>query len=435
MKKVEHVFWLSSIIFLICHSYLIPLENFDISTNEEYKQVSAQELLDKIDLGQILYLIDCRPEREFNAGHIPGAVNVSINSLSFNKDTLVQKRMKEIQKTEERKISFVLIDEETGEAYIPYSKLRELIVQLPQKKDQEVILYCRRPSCTRSPLAAEWILSLGYEKVYRYAGGWEEWSEKKYPVKNFEGLGNPKAFKLADNVFAVEGLYHSKSPLASVNAGIIMTPESVIFIDSGMSISSAEYLLNLARKKMSGQKKFYLILTHSHSDHVFGMRVMKDRGAEVIGHSKTAEHLKDDNGEYIRFIIDMDKITMEQGKERYGHVVLFEPDRYVDDDLSLNIDGEEIHLLVTPGHTPDSICVYHPASKTLFAGDSVYSGLNPSTRFGGPDEWKQWISHLERLKSLEINKVVPGHGYICGLEAIDQNILFLKKEIDKTLEH
>lgn len=416
--------------FFICFLLLLAADRSDISRNPEYKILASQELLEKVNSGQTLCLIDCRPADEFNAGHIPGAVNVSIDSFGFSRDTAVKKTMDEIQAAEAREIRFVLIDGETGEEYMPQSKLSELMVHLPRNKAQEVILYCRRSSCTRSPLAARWVLSLGYTNVSRYEGGWQDWSEKKLPVEGFEGLGNPKVFKLAENVFGVEHLYHSKGPLAGVNAGIILTPESVIFVDSGMSIASSEYLWRLAQKKMEGQKKIYLILTHSHSDHVFGMRVMKDRGAEVIGHILTAEHLKDDDGNYFRFIIDMDGITREEGMKRYGPVVLYEPDRYIEKDTCLTIDGEEIRLFVTPGHTPDSICIYHPGSKILFAGDSVYEGMAPGTRFGGPEEWKEWISHLERLKKLDIKAVVPGHGKICGIRVLDQNISFLKRKID-----
>jgi glyoxylase-like metal-dependent hydrolase (beta-lactamase superfamily II)/rhodanese-related sulfurtransferase len=431
MKKRQFVLSLFVFGLVICHSDILAFDKHNISQKLEYKILAAEDLLEKINSGLMLYLIDCRPADEFNAGHIPGAVNVSIDSFGFGRETMVKKSLGEIQEDEGREIRFILIDGETGEEYMPQLKLEELMVQLPQDKDQEVIIYCRRPSCTRSPLAARWALSLGYTNVSRYEGGWQDWSEKKLPVESFEGLGNPEVSRLADNVFAVERLYHSKGPLAGVNAGIILTRESVIFIDSGMSIASAKYLWRLAQKKMTGQKKIYLILSHSHSDHVFGMRVIKDKGAEVIGHKLTAEHLKDDNGQYFRFIIDMDKISPEEGMKRYGHVLLSEPGRYIEHDTCLTIDGEEIHLFVTPGHTPDSICIYHPGSKTLFAGDSIYEGMDPATRFGGPEEWKLWISHLERLKELDIQSVVPGHGKISGIWVLDQNISFLKQKLEK----
>jgi len=397
----------------------------------DYRNLTAEKVMERIGSGEILYLIDCRPPEEFNAGHIPGAVNVSIDSFGFDRDTAVKKNLDGIQETEAREIHFILIDAESGEEYMPRSKIEELSAHLPQNKDSEVVFYCRRPSCTRSPLAAGWALTLGYTNVSRYEGGWQDWSGKNLPVEEFEGLGNPAVRRLGKNVFAVEHLYHSRGPLAGVNAGIILTSESVVFIDSGMAVASAEYLWRLALKKMTNQKKIYLILTHSHSDHVFGMGVMKDRGAEVIGHKQTAEHLEDDNGEYFRFIVDKDRITAEEGINRYGRVSLSAPDRYIGKDTRLVIDGEEIRLLVTPGHTPDSICVYHPESGTLFAGDSVYEGMDPATRFGGPKEWKEWISHLERLKRLDIQTVVPGHGKIGGIWLLDQNIFFLKQEAEK----
>ena len=127
----------------------------------------------------------------------------------------------------------------------------------------------------------------------------------------------------------------------------------------------------------------------------------------------------------------MDKITPEEGTKRYGHVVLSEPDRYIEQDTCLTIDGEKIQIFVTPGHTPDSICIYHPGSKTLFAGDSVYEGMDPATRFGGPKEWQEWISHLERLRKLDIQTVVPGHGKISGIWILDQNISFLNQKLKK----
>ncbi len=78
---------------------------------------------------------------------------------------------------------FVLVDSATGEEYMPQTKILELVASLPQNKHEEVIFYCRRPDCTRSPLAARWALALGYRNVFRYEGGWEVWAEKKYPVE------------------------------------------------------------------------------------------------------------------------------------------------------------------------------------------------------------------------------------------------------------
>jgi rhodanese-related sulfurtransferase len=148
-----------------------------------YKILSAKTLLQKINRGEIPILIDCRPEDEYRAGHLPGAVNVSMDSYGFGKKTLIKVAMEKIIKQTGRQIHFVLIDTATGEEYMPRKKLLELLKYLPDDRDKKVIVYCRQPACTRSPMAARWIVTLGYKNVFRYAGGWKEWKEKKYPVE------------------------------------------------------------------------------------------------------------------------------------------------------------------------------------------------------------------------------------------------------------
>lgn len=250
----------------------------------------------------------------------------------------------------------------------------------------------------------------------------------KEKISNLPGLGNPKIHKLTETVYAITDLYHSAGKLAGVSAGIIFTSNSVIFIDSGMTIASGEFLWETARKKMKGKEKLYLILTHHHSDHVFGMRAMQEKGAKVIAHKVVkASFIEFDGKRYKRFLVERAGWSIEKGDMIFGDVILSEPDQLIEQDTILNFDSEEIHLVLTPGHTTDSISVYHPKSKTLFAGDTIYEGMRLTTRFGGPEEWKLWISHLERLKQLEIDTIVPGHGKLCSVKEIDRNIAYLKE--------
>lgn len=241
------------------------------------------------------------------------------------------------------------------------------------------------------------------------------------------GLGSPVVHELSDNVLAITGLYHSSGPQAGVAAGIVFTENTVVFIDSGMSIASAEFMWELASERMMGNEDLYLILTHGHSDHVFGMKVFVDKGATVIGHKDLKGFILEHAPDYKDFIINMEGWTQEQGDEILGDVVLTPPDQLIDEDTVLNIDGTELHILFTPGHVPHEISVYVPSTKTLFAGDTIYEGMRLNTRFGGPEDWKLWISHLERFKKLDIETIIPGHGDICAKDEIDRNIDYLKK--------
>ena len=103
-----------------------------------------------------------------------------------------------------------------------------------------------------------------------------------------------------------------------------------------------------------------------------------------------------------------------------GEAVLSRPDQTITQDTVLDL-GEEIHLLAVPGHTPGDIAIYHPRSKVLFAGDAILEGMDPYVR---PDSIsiKTWIKYLERLKELDIEWILPGHGALSKPDIIDSNI-------------
>jgi len=239
-----------------------------------------------------------------------------------------------------------------------------------------------------------------------------------------QGVGDPQIQEIASGVFVITKLVHFFAEIG-VNAGIIHTPESVIFIDSGMSAYSGEYLWNLAKERMTGDEDLYLILTHKDTDHCFGMNEIRKHGATVIAHEHTAEIIHTER--------DLSKNSIaKRAKKKYypddvlGEVILSRPEQTLTHDTTLNL-GDEIQILSVPGHTSGDIAIYHPRSKVLFAGDAVLEGMDPYVR---PDSIsiKTWIRNLERLKELDIEWILPGHGALSKPDIIDSNILFLMRE-------
>lgn len=242
--------------------------------------------------------------------------------------------------------------------------------------------------------------------------------------------------KIAENVYAVLDLAH---PIG-VNAGFVVTEEGVVVVDSGWTHASALTILGYIDAVAPHGDVRYLIWTEHHADHIFGGHPFKERGAEVIAHRLVSEFLQDEGRSYVsqqrgaRNDVWRNSTIVPEGCDFgatfFRDVELVLPDRTIDEETMLRVGREEIRLIPTPGHLRDSICVYLPRAKVLFAGDTVYSGYPPTTRFGDQELWRLWVSSLERLCELEIRTIIPGHGAPCGRDELERNAGFLRKLLD-----
>lgn len=233
--------------------------------------------------------------------------------------------------------------------------------------------------------------------------------------------------RIAENVYAVMDLYH---PIG-VNAGFIVTKRHIVYVDSGHTIPSARTIYGYSKAAAPENEPSYLILTDHHTDHIFGMKVFRDVGATVLGHERLDRWMK----EYLMPNFGKVLKTFELDEKAtdliYGDVELFPLDVKVDRDTKIDVDGEEINILTTPGHWEACLSVYIPSSRILFAGDTIYSGFNPTTRFGDEELWRKWINSLEKISELDIKQIVPGHGRICTKEEIPRHIRHLENLLEK----
>jgi hydroxyacylglutathione hydrolase len=104
---------------------------------EDLPQVSAHTLMDFIDFGERLTVVDVRSDSEYAGGHIKGAKHIYLGD--------VPKKLKE----------------------------------LPHKEDT---IFCICGGGSRSSLAASILLKNGYENVYNVFGGMKGWEAAKFPV-------------------------------------------------------------------------------------------------------------------------------------------------------------------------------------------------------------------------------------------------------------
>jgi glyoxylase-like metal-dependent hydrolase (beta-lactamase superfamily II) len=100
------------------------------------------------------------------------------------------------------------------------------------------------------------------------------------------------------------------------------------------------------------------------------------------------------------------------------------------------VDGLEVHVVGTPGHTSDSLSFVLPQERAVLTGDTVLGRgttvvAHPDGRLGA------YLGSLQRLHALaeaqEVTSVWPGHGPVIGdaLGALDFYLAHRRERLDQ----
>ncbi len=196
--------------------------------------------------------------------------------------------------------------------------------------------------------------------------------------------------------------------------GLICGDTFSVIVDSGNSPAHARDFLELVDKLDIPPVKF-VIITHWHWDHIFGMETM---GLLTISHNETKkklEYLKtlkwDDasldarveTGEEIEFCRDMIKREMPTR----DHLKLKVPDLAFTNKIDIDLGGVTCVVEHVGGvHAQDSSIIYIPDEKVMFLGDCIYQDF-----YSG--EWSydqnELIILLDKIKKYDVNIYVTGH--------------------------
>jgi glyoxylase-like metal-dependent hydrolase (beta-lactamase superfamily II) len=103
------------------------------------------------------------------------------------------------------------------------------------------------------------------------------------------------------------------------------------------------------------------------------------------------------------------------------------------------VDGLEVHVVGTPGHTSDSLSFVLPAERAVLTGDTVLG--RGTTVVAHPDgQLGAYLGSLQRLRALaeahEVERVLPGHGPVIddALAVLDHYLAHRRERLDQVSE-
>lgn len=195
-----------------------------------------------------------------------------------------------------------------------------------------------------------------------------------------------------------------------IHPTLVWDQEMAVLIDTGFPGQIEDLRVVMEKAGVSFDKLKVVILTHQDVDHIGGLpEILKECGNEV----KVYAHELDKP--YIQGEIPLIKD---------GHLEN-PPKGKVDETL---IDGQElpfcggIRVIHTPGHTPGHISLYLRQSKTLIAGDSMYSadGILGGIHVPTTLDINTARLSLKKYVGLDIASVVCYHGGLSNVNVHDQ---------------
>lgn len=105
------------------------------------KTITREDIKQKYDNRDSMIVVEALPEKYYDSGHLPGAIN------------------------------------------IPHTEIRENAARLLPDKNASIIVYCANTKCRNSRLAAKELDELGYMNVFEYVEGKKDWLEADLPVE------------------------------------------------------------------------------------------------------------------------------------------------------------------------------------------------------------------------------------------------------------
>ena len=236
---------------------------------------------------------------------------------------------------------------------------------------------------------------------------------------------------VSNNAYYAEGVSALGSPLNKnfiSNAGVVIGPTGVIVIDALGSPALGKQLIAEIRK-LTDKPIQFVIVTHYHADHIYGLQSFIDIGVTIIAQESAKEYLSSDTAQ-----LRLQASRTELAPWVNADTRLVPASKWIQQDTHLSLSGLDVELIkMGPAHTPDDLAIYFPSEGVLFAGDLVFRGRIP---YVGNADSLGWIKSLDKLLARQAKVIVPGHGPSStstkeDLQFIRDYLIFVRKAMEQ----
>jgi glyoxylase-like metal-dependent hydrolase (beta-lactamase superfamily II) len=212
-------------------------------------------------------------------------------------------------------------------------------------------------------------------------------------------------YEIRPTIFAIYEPYQYEEVISY----LILGSDKSLLIDTGLGIGNIE---NVVRELSSNP--LIVINTHTHQDHIgdnwrFEQSLI---GIQCEFSKKNFNDLFHEAQDEIKDSSIKEEYLPEDFNRQTYKVKPFCITKYISDGQIINLGNErDIHVIFTPGHTPDSLSFFDKIERVLFVGDTFYQG--PVYLYRPETNLEDYIQSLAKLVSVikanAIELIIPSH--------------------------
>ncbi len=219
------------------------------------------------------------------------------------------------------------------------------------------------------------------------------------------------------------------------NSPILINDDEALIIDSEITPAAARALV-ADMKAITNKPVRYVVDSHYHYDHAFGNQIFGP-DVQVIGHVNTRKRMLTNVMEQYTYLtsvqpvparVDALKQRIAEEKdpqqkaalerqvanalaylEQVKEIKVTPPTLTFNPMMSLTRGQREIQILyLGRGHTDTDVVVFLPKERLVCTGDLMESVVS----YAGDAYMEEWIATLDKLRALDFDTVMPGHGVV-----------------------
>lgn len=198
--------------------------------------------------------------------------------------------------------------------------------------------------------------------------------------------------QLRDRIYLLNGAPGS----GGCNVYLLRGQRRNILIDTGLPVDFPYIKSHLEAIGLALDDIDLILLSHEHIDHVGAAPLFSPRTV-LAAHPRAANKI----GLGDNFVIGGDYFGLRPEA--------FHIDLQLPDETLIDLGGCRLRVLHTPGHVSGAVCFYEPEQKLLFTADTLFAGGILGGIFASGSN-SDYTASLERLLSLRIDELFPGHG-------------------------